>query len=361
MFQLFSRANVFDNSPFQYARMDFLRDRLSENYQKFIDLRKWSTGRLDSSHLLRAILSGLAVEFKGDLQEYIARVGGAERRVIPGLGITSSYSRGRLFTEGVFYDCPEIIVAAPSFEWNVMDLWRNWKDMAAVTVLAHPITELDIVELGVINNFGTTAELDLAIVAVDVPLLAAQWVMWKAANPDGTPEHFLTQVPLANALKSHLNVAMFNRVQATMGIKPFIKVRSNLTFAQMDLSGPAGEIAKTVVANITSKAMNEGQILASIPVPFGTNYLDSVNFPDVSPTYQVLWADQAYKMGPASVVLEAAKYTGYDRILDVVRVIQRTLIQNGETKTLSNGLTTATTMLLTDRLASLVVNRLPKA
>ena len=360
MFQLFSRDNRFDNSPFLYARMDYLRDRVSENYQKLVDQRKWGTGRLDSSHLLRAILSGLAVEFKGDLQEYIQRVGGAERRVVPGLGLTSSYSRGRLFTEGVFYsECPEIIIAAPSFDWTVMDLWRDYKSMSAITVLSHPITDLEIVELGVTNNFTSNAELGLAIIAIDIPLLAAQWVMWKSSNRDGTPEHFLTQIPLANAVKSHLNVAMFNKVQSMMGIEPFVKVRTNLPFAQMDVNGHANDIARDVVKNITSKAMNEGQILSSIPVLFGDNYLDSVNFPDVSPTYQILWADQAFKMDAASVVLEAAKSVGYDRILDVIRIIRRTLIQNAESKTLSNGLTTATTLLLMDRLAALVLNRLP--
>lgn len=361
MFQLFSRDNRFDNSPFQYARMDYLRDRVGENYKKLVDQRRWSTGRLDSSHLLRAILLGLAVEFKGDLQQYIQAVGSAERRIVPGLGMTSTYSRGRLFTEGVFYnDCPEIIIAAPSFEWSVLDLWRDYRKLSAVTVLSHPITDMEVIELGVMNGITASRPMGLAIIAIDIPLLAAQFQMWRAGNPDGTPEHFLTEIPLAGAVRSHLNVAFFNKVQAAMGIKPLIGVRGNLTFQQFPVEGPANDLARTVVTNITSKAMNEGQILDSIPVPFGTTYLDTVNFPNVSPSFQISWADQAFKMEPASVVLECGERVGYDKMLDVVKVIRRTLIQNQENKALTTGLTTAATTLLLDRMVELVTKRMPK-
>jgi hypothetical protein len=360
MFQLFDSRNIFDRSPFQYARMDYLRERVGENYKKLVDQRRWTTGRLDSSHLLRSILLGLAVEFKGDLQQYIQAVGAAERRVVPTLNLTSSYSRGRLFTEGVFYnDCPEIIIAAPSFDWTVMDLWKDYRKLSAVTVLSHPITDIDVVELGVMNNFTVNKRLDLAIIAIDIPLLAAQWQLWRAGNPDGTPEHFLTEVPLVGAVKSHLNIAFFNKVRAAMGIIPYIKARTNLTFQQFPADGPANDLAATVVKNITSKAMHENQILSSIPVIFGDNYLDSVRFPDVMTSFQIAWADQAFKMDPASVVLECMKYVGDSRLLDVLKIIRRTLIQNEEAKTLTTGLTTAASALLMDRLTGLVVSRLP--
>lgn len=362
MFQLFTDTNFTDRSPYQYARMDYLRDRVKENYQKFVDLRRPITGRLDSSHLLRGILLSLAVEFRGDLQEYIRAVGAAERRIVPGLGLTSSYSRGRLFLEGVFYnDCPEIIIAAPSFEWSILDLWKDYRALSAVTVLTHPISDMDVVELGVMNPFTVSKSgmKDLAIIAIDIPLMAAQWILWRAGFPDGTPEHFLTEVVLTGAVKSHLNVAFFNKVMATLGIKDFVKVRSNLTFQQFPVDGPANDLAKTVVNNITDKAMQENQVLASIPVPFGDNYLNSVKFPDTSPSFQISWANQAFKTEPAGLVLECGRQVGYDKMLDLIRIVRRTMIQNAENKALSTGLTSAATQLLTDRLIKYVMQRLP--
>lgn len=362
MFQLFSSTNFTDRSPYQYARMDYLRDRVKENYQKLVDQRRSVTGRLDSSHLLHGILLSLAVEFKGDLQDYIRAVGAAERRIVPGMGITSAYSRGRLFLEGVFYnDCPEIIIAAPSFEWTILDLWKDYRALSAVTILTHPISDMDVVELGVMNSFSVnkTSLNDLAVIAIDIPLMAAQWILWKAGFPDGTPEHFLTEVVLAGAVKSHLNVAFFNKVMATMGMKDFVKVRSNLTFQQFPVDGPAQDLAKTVVNNITDKAMQENQVLASIPMPFGDNYLNTVKFPDTIPAFQIAWADQAFKTEPVGLVLECGKRVGYDRILDVIKVVRRTLVQNAESKTLSTGLTSAATELLMDRLVKYVLHRLP--
>lgn len=362
MYQLFSRDSRFDNSPFQYARMDYLRSRVDENYKKLVDARRIMTGRMESNHLLYTLLLSLTVEFKGNLQEYIQAVGVAEKRVIPGLGITSSYSRGRLFTDGVFYaDTPEIIISAPSYDWTVMDLWKDYRKLSAVTVLNHEVTDLTVIELGVMNPPSFSKPMDLAIIAIDVPLLAAQWQLWRVGNPDGTPEHFITEVPLAGMIRSHLNIAFFNKVQMLMGIRSAVKVKSNLPFAQNDPEGAALEIAKKVVENITTKTMDDNVILSSIPVIYGTNYLDSAAFPAMAQTYQMGWAEQASKMDAAAVVLEAGRRLGYEQMLDTIRILRRTLIQNEQNKTLTNGLTTATAMMLIDRMANMVVSRLPTA
>lgn len=360
MFSLFTRTNFTDRSVFQYARMDYLRDRVDENYQKLHAQRKHSTGRLDSNHLLRAILSGLAVEFKGDLGDYIQRCAAAEKRIVPGLGMSSSYSRGKLFVEGYFYpECPEIIISAPRYDWTLLDLWKDYRSLQPIRVLNHPITDLTICELSVMNEISYTRQPDLAIIAIDIPLLAAQWRMWRVENPEGLTERFLTEVPLVGALKSHLNVAFFNKIQVALGIKEQCKIRSNLTFAQMDLNDNAAGIVKDVVANISSKAMDANQILSTIPVLYGNNYLDACDFPEMASTFQVDWTCQASKMDPASVVLEAGRRAGFDRMVETITALRRQLIQNKEAKLLMNGLTSAAAFLLEERMQALVIDRLP--
>lgn len=362
MYQLLNRTTRFENSPFQFPRMDYLRGRVSENYKKYVTERNSYPGRVDSSHLLSKILLNLNVEFTGDLVKYMTDCEIAARRMCSGLGIASSFSKGTLFTEGVFYPgCPEIILYSRDESYTVMDLWRGWRDLEPVTVVNHPISDLTMVELSVMNSIDIEKP-DLAVINIDIPLLAAQWKMWQAANPGKLIEAFLTQVVLVNLAKSHLNVALFNKLMVQLGIRDECSVRkSNLPFGQTSVNAEGQALMVEVYDKVTGKAMTGGQMMASIPVIFGSNYLDTVCLPSMTPTYQVEWALMAQKMDAVAVMLAFAEKSGYDRILKETTILRRTLIQIKEEKTFDNGLTGAASGYLTERLVRMVVEGLPTA
>jgi len=361
MYQLLNRTTRFENSPFAFPRMDYLRGRVNENYQRYVTERTSYPGRVDSSHLLSKILISLNVEFSGDLVKYMSDCEISARRMCSGLGIASSFSKGTLFTEGVFYPgCPEIILYSRDESYTVMDLWRGWKDLQAVTVVNHPISDLTMVELGVKNSI-TIDKPDLAVINIDIPLLAAQWKMWQAANPGKLIEAFLTQVVLLNMVKSHLNVALFNKLMVDLNIREECSVRTNLPSSQTSVNAEGQAIIFDVFNKVSGKAMTGGQMMASIPAIFGSNYLDSVCLPSMTPTYQVEWALMAQKMDSVAVMLALAAKSGYDRILPETTILKRTFIQVKEEKTLDNGLTGAASAFLNERLQRLVVERMPKA
>lgn len=188
MYQLLNRHTQFDNSPFVFSRMDYLRGRVRENYQKYVTERTQYQGRVDSSHLLSKILLNINVDFTGDLMRYMSDCEVAARRLCSGLGIASSFSKGELFTEGLFYpECPEIIIYARNEKFTAMDLWRDWRSVTPIEVVNHPITSMTVVELGVKNSIQISNP-DLAVITIDIPLLAAQWKMWQAAYPGGLIE-----------------------------------------------------------------------------------------------------------------------------------------------------------------------------
>lgn len=359
MYQLFTPNNFTDRSPFQYARMTYLKGRVDENYQKLVAMRKISTGRIESSHLLMKLLISLNVEFTGDLIGYMSRVETFAQSICSSLGITASFSKGRVFTDSGFYPgCPEIVVYARNPKWTAMDLWNDWRSVTPIEIVSHPITDTTIVEIGAKNEMKISNP-GLAIIHIDIPLLAAQWKMWQAANPGGLMEEYLTTVPLVGAVKSHLNVVMFNKVKTALGISPSCSVGTNITFGQTITNNHADDVVKEVLDKVGGKEMTGNQILSSIPALYGVNYLTSVGLPSMAPTFQVLWALVAQKMEPAAVVLMFGKLAGYNRLLKELTIIRRSLIQMQEDKTLSNGLTTAVDVLLAERLEELVISRLP--
>jgi hypothetical protein len=283
------------------------------------------------------------------------------RRLCSGLGITSSFSKGNLFTEGVFYpECPEILVYARNEKFTSMDLWRDWRAVTPVEVVNHPISSLTVVELGVKNPISLTNP-DLAVISIDIPLLAAQWKMWQAAHPGHLIEAFLTQIVLPGMMKSHLNVALFNKMMVQLGIREGCDVKTNLPMGQTPTDQHGEDLIKEVIAKLSNMKLQGGQILATVPVIYGDDYLGTVKLPSMAPTYQVEWALMSQKVDPISVMLEIGKIAGDDRMLREIISIRRTLLQIKEEKTIANGLSTATGQYLMDRLEMMVVSRLPAA
>src|SRR5690606_15764188 len=151
---------------------EYLKGRVTENFEKLLTLRQDFTGRLESSHLLFKILTNLNVSFNGDLSDYIESCEREVKRLAGGLGLVTSYSKGREFTDYQFYDgCTEIITAIRDESIGVMDVWTNWRAIEPIKVMVHPYTDLTVVELGVMNSFKSSGG-GLAIVNIDIPMLA---------------------------------------------------------------------------------------------------------------------------------------------------------------------------------------------
>lgn len=357
----FNRVNGFDDSPFQYARMTYLRGRVDENLGKYVALRQQVAGRLNSHHILVKLLYTLTTEFKGDLLSYIDRVTSDCERICGTLGITSSYSRGRLHKEGHFYPgCPEIITFVRSEKWNWMDLWNNWHDVPAIEVYEHPVSDLTIWEPSVMND----AELShpgLAVVNIDIPLLACQWRMWKAANPFDNNETFITTVLLPGMLRSHLDQVMFNKMLVKFELKEPCTVRSNLVFAQTPTNTHADEIIDDAYGKILGRKMAANQILSSIPTFYYGNALDSGSFPASSPTHQILWAILTQKESRAALVLRVGKMVGIDRLVGTIARLHRTAIRAQQDQYFSAGQSTADAEFLEGRFKKFVLDNLPPA
>lgn len=361
MYNLFSRRNRFDDSPFQFARMEYLKSRIDQNYQSLATLRESYAGRLDSSHLLIKLLMNLNVEFSGDLISYMESVDLAAKRLCSMLGITSSFSRGAMFTEGVFYpDCPEIIIYARNQSIGAMDLWKDWRSVESIRVLRHPIDSLRVIEPAVMNEVNIASP-SLAIILIDIPLLAGQWKLWQSGNPSGTLESFITQVPLVAMVKSHLNVALFNRLLVKSGLKVTSSVSSNLPFAQTPLENHLDDLIDEILEKVTNKTMTANQTLSSIPVPYKTNYLDEVDCPETTPTHQILWALIASKIEKAAFSIHVGSKTSYSRMLNDITAIRRTIIVAREDKILSSGLSTSAETMIKTELNQLVISKLPPA
>lgn len=361
MYQILNPTGRFDRSPFQYARMTYLKSKVNENMTRYIEARRAAPGRVDSSHLLAKILMSLNSRFEGDLVRYIASVENEVKSLCSSLGIASSFSKTGIFTEGVFYPgCAEIIIYSRNDRWNTMDLWRDWRSVSPVEVINHPITDMTIFELGAKNEARINGT-GLAVINIDIPLLAAQWKMWQASHPGLMIEQYLSTVPLVMMTRSHLNAVIFNKLLVKLGIRGKIGVKTNSTFMQTPTDSHADDIVDEIYDKVSKKELSGNTILDSIPVIYGDTYLKSVGLPSMSPTNQILWALITQKMEATALVLSFGELAGYDRMVHDLTMIKRTLIEINSDKLLTNGLGTNEGVYLTERLEALVVKRIPTA
>jgi len=359
MDQLLNATGRFDRSPFHYARMAYLKAKADENMGRYIETRRATPGRVDSSHLLSKILLNINSKFDGDLVRYMVSVDQEAKRMVSSLGMTSSTSKGGIFKESVFYSCPEIILYSRSEKYSAMDLWRDWRSVTPIEVISHPVTDMTIFELGAKNSASLSA-MDLCVINIDIPLLAAQWKMWQAANPGQLVEQFLSTVPLVGMMRSHLNVCMFNKLQVKLGIRKAVHVKTNTTFMQTPLDRHADEVIEEVFDKVSKKKMSGTEIMDSIPVIYGDTYLKDVALPSMTPTNQVLWALYAQKMEPVAVMLEFGKLAGDDQMVHEITQVRRSIIEAKSDNILTNGLSSSEATYLTERFDNLVVSRLPE-
>lgn len=360
MYQHFTPIDRFDRSPLQFFRINWLRERIRDVYETYMEYKRVNQGRVDSDHLLIKILTNITVPFNGDLIDYIDKVESQTRRIVGVLGITTNSTRGDLFTNVFYKDIPEIITVSRG-KVEILDLWWNWRSVSPVTVHAHPVTSTAIFDPVVVNRPTLDTQDPYCLINIDIAILAAQWRMFKSNYPNGTYEQYISQIVVPAMMKSHLDIVLFNKVMVGLGLMTPCVVKSNLPFAQPDLDTPATKLAKEIIDGLLTKGLYPRQYLNSIPTLYSvSNSLEATAHPDMAVSQQSLWAIHSLQVMKANLVLEINKQRNhYDRSLPLIVRIKRDNVQLNQEGWYRNGLKTVSSQYLLRRFEG-VLGRLPE-
>lgn len=359
MYSLFKKGHLFDRSPFQYGSMTLLESRVLHYQYTYERLSEVRTGRIEGNKsILNRILSSINVQFNGNLIEFMSQVHNKAMELSGTIGITSDVSRGRLH-DGVFYPgCKEVIVLSRNTDYMWFDLWERWREVPAVQVVDHPVTDMTYFELGVMNE-AKLSSTDVVTISVDVAILYTQWYLYKASKVDSTIEMFISEIVYPNMFKSHIDLCLFNRLLMRYGIIEECKVKSNLPFSQIPLDQEMDRILDQVENNFNGRRLFPNQYLTSVPAIFGDNYLESISDPELTPMIQCLWANYTSKSKRAALVLEMGRRQDWAGFTTLVAKLKRTVIEVASEKVLTSGLPKQDSDLLLIRFNELVRDRLP--
>lgn len=300
MYTLFNSELKLRQTNTTVFGLDYVkRELMGTQVERYKQYRAMNPGYIKSDHILLKILNMVDISFDGDLPDYYLRVSQIVNRLAGQMGFCNAAHHGRVTPHSSFYGkgIGEIILAVTDDELTPADIWFNWREMSAVRFLSHPVMGCGIFELDGSASIKGAPEGTMAVVEVNIPLLACQYHLWRMAvrsmTQDGFNQptsHFISQVVIPNALPSHLDVAVLNTVHHLLGADQYVKVDSDMPFFTTDLWPRLSKGLGEIVNKFSSQTSFYKDILDNIPVFGQTTLLATVKMPDMAHTNQVIWA-----------------------------------------------------------------------
>lgn len=276
----------------------YIKDGLRKNLGTILQYYRRNPMAVKSSHFLVRLLQSITVPQSQVLERYYDNVDSMALNLSMALGMTSSIFKGKIF-KGVFYgpESHEILVAHNE-TFDPFEAHRNWKNLSPVEVLRHPFSDLS---LGIPDGrkMGTESGTGLVVVLINVPMLAVMYRAFRLNEMMVTAGEFESQrsimqfirmYVLPNMLMSHLDIALFNRIDNLQKGAPMGEGLTKHPFYLTDHSKQINSLDEEILKQLNKTDHTFTGILRSVPAAVKNNMDEVMVLPDLAPTKQVIWA-----------------------------------------------------------------------
>lgn len=250
-----------------------------------------------SSHFLARLLNSIGVSHDTNLERYYDIVDTKSLTLSMTFKMTSSLYRGSVF-KGTFYGTnnPEILIGTnDSFDPYWVD--KNWKSVSAVTPLAHPYSDLDLL---LPNGRDTSTGEGVAVVAINIPMLAVQYRAFtkqqynnkiiQGESPLGVAQ-FIHMYVLPNMLDQQLDIALFNRALNLSNGAPMGIGLVRHPFFLTNYSKNVDDVYKPLIQYCKQTNLDYKEILTQFPGVTNEDFFDLMRLPESAATRQIFWAE----------------------------------------------------------------------
>ena len=267
------------------------------------------------NHFLIRLLNTIGVDQSMDIERYYEIVSAKTNKLSISFKMTSSVYSGQLF-DGIFYgpEVKEIIIADDSYI-SPYEIQRNWKNISSVSVLDHPKSDLALL---LPNGKSTSIESGTATILINIPALATQFRefakeqqqnMQEGVNPI-TMAVFLHRYVIPNMLYSHLDIALFNRINNMVIGKPMGEATLKHPIVVLDYTKQVDEVYRELFRKLQTTEVDFWTILRSIPLCTEINALELMRLPDMAATRQLAWAEFLTRLKCIQFLVSAAARHG---------------------------------------------------
>jgi hypothetical protein len=274
-----------------------VQDGLKRNLVAMLSHYRHASYSVAPDHLLVQLLQSINIPLSLNSDRYYSNVSISALQTANAFQLTTPFGAGKLF-RGVFFSksVQEVIIGFDE-SFNIDKVEAQWQDATPVRVLRHPFTNLN---LQVPNGRYMSREVGLAVVAVNVSLLAVQYRAFRYAeqrkqnaNPDYTQrnvQQFVHMYVLPNMLESYLDYALFNRIDALDRDAPVDNTPTREALHTPSHHPQVDVVYKRLLGMLDKVHYPVPALLAAIPSASHKDMRSVMFVPDVVPTRQILWS-----------------------------------------------------------------------
>lgn len=290
-----------------YPNYEYVLKRQKGNLDKVIYFYRNQNHAVKSSHFLVRLLQSIPSGNGMELREYVDRIGDYTRDFASSFGMSSPTSYGRTYEQGVIIgEGNEEVLIASNERFSPTVFKSKWEDAEPIVFLAHAKSDLSLNPLW---GEDYSDEKGFAVIKVNVPMLAAQYRLWKARelemNPDDPKSimQFIFAYPLTNALKSFQEIAYFNRFYNLFNAKKNSPKVDNHPFYLVDYSDRIDKGMGILLDRYLNRRIPFREVLEGFPGISNEFLMEALETPKMAQTRQVTWGLNLAKVKVISLFL----------------------------------------------------------
>lgn len=331
MHSFFETQNTALQGVVSFPDWQYVRDGLRRSLGTTLAYYRRNPTAVKSNHFLVRLLQSITVPQSQNLLRYYDNVDAIALNVSMALKMTSSIYRGSLFNQ-VFYgeDSSEILIAHNE-AFDIEQANRDWANLCPVKVLRHPRSDLG---LGLLDGREHGIESGLAVVSINITMLAIQYRAFRLneqavvgdSESQRSVAQFIRMYVLPNMLLSHLDIALFNRLDAISRGAPLGASKTKQPFQLLEYSKKVDHVYKAVLQALERGGRNFTGELRTIPAVVKQDMEQALLLPDLAETQQVQWALTVARLPHLAFLCRTAKGGAAVRDQHLVTKILRSLL-----------------------------------
>lgn len=293
MYNLFNE----DTSPYtgdiNISTLNFVKGNLTRELLKLVMYYRENVHSVHTNHFLTKIMNQIPLSLNEDIEYYYLKTLDRGMDISMSLRFTSGIHRGKVF-DGMIYGpgTKEIYVVVNEDIRNYKD--EDWRDLKPLRVLSHPRTSI---LFNPIRNEAFESELGVAVFLLDIPMLMIQYRKWlldptsfNRELSDKSMMQFIAMCVLPNLLYSHLDVAIFNRLNEwRYGTAPNDSV-PRFPVAIINYTNQLDKVLLDLNDKLNRHRKEFEGVLRNIPAISSESYMNVIRVPPMAITRNNKWA-----------------------------------------------------------------------
>lgn len=299
MYSFFNTPEVQEHSQYVVPIWNQLRNNIAAQHD-VVEMYYRNTGYGSSaSHFFVRLLQSISIPKALSDERYYENMLGMALNFSMAMQMTSSIYKGKIHSNILYGKNSQEIVIATADEFDVAHAVANWRSIQAVRVVRHARSDLLIAPL---DGRTDTLETGISVILVNLPLLAMQYRAFvldefrklKASSTTpystATVQHFVFRYIFTSAVRSHLDIALFNRLSLRLDGQEPGTVQRTLPVGMADYTARIDYVLNRVATQMVPERKSLQAYLTNLPAVNAPSQAERWLLPDIAPTRQIMWA-----------------------------------------------------------------------